>query len=89
MHIFLDNFQQGGKYIPQIEIHQEELRREENVTDQIYLYISSLHNDYLNIDNSSGYGRNNKKEKIVQKNALFVEVLTNQKIIKKKIRKEK
>ena len=28
MHIFLDNFHQGGKYTAQIEIHQEELRRE-------------------------------------------------------------
>ena len=30
MHIFLDNFHQGGKYIAQISSHQEELRREEN-----------------------------------------------------------
>ena len=26
MHIFLDNFHQGGKYSDQISIHQEELR---------------------------------------------------------------
>ena len=29
MHIFLDNFHQGGKYSAQIAIHQAELRREE------------------------------------------------------------
>ena len=27
MHTFLDNFQQGGKYLSQIAIHQEQLRR--------------------------------------------------------------
>ena len=27
MHIFLDNFHQGGKYTSQISIHQSELRR--------------------------------------------------------------
>ena len=34
MHTFLDNFHQGGKYSSQIDIHQAELRREENFTDQ-------------------------------------------------------
>ena len=34
MHIFLDNFHQGGKYSDQIDSHQEESRREETFTDQ-------------------------------------------------------
>ena len=34
MHIFLDNFHQGGKYSALIAIHQVELRREGNFTDQ-------------------------------------------------------
>ena len=34
MHIFLDNFHQGGKYIAQILSHQEELRTEGKFTDQ-------------------------------------------------------
>ena len=42
MHIFLDNFQQGGKYTAQISSHQAELRREEKITNQKYLYISCL-----------------------------------------------
>ena len=31
MHIFLDNFHQGGKYSSQIASHQAELRREVNL----------------------------------------------------------
>ena len=39
MHIFLDNFHQGGKYSAQIAIHQAELRREGKLTDKnIYLF---------------------------------------------------
>ena len=34
MHIFLDNFQQSGKYSAQLAIHQVELRREEKYPDQ-------------------------------------------------------
>ena len=34
MRTFLDNFHQGGKYSAQIASHQEELRREENFTEQ-------------------------------------------------------
>ena len=47
MHILLDNFHQGGKYIAQTASHQAELRREETFTDQKYLSITSLHTDYL------------------------------------------
>ena len=34
MHTFLNNFHQGGKYSAQIAIQQEELRREEKITDK-------------------------------------------------------
>ena len=60
MRTFLDNFHQGGKYSAQIASHQAELRREENFTDQKSLNISSLQTDYLNIDISSGFGRNSE-----------------------------
>ena len=76
MHILLDNFHQGGKYSSQIASHQAESIREEQFTDQKYLSISSLKTDYINIDNSSGSGKNSERENIVQKNALFVEGLT-------------
>ena len=71
LHIFLDNFRQGGKYTVQISSHQAELRREEKFTDQNSLSITSLHNEYLNLDSSSGSGRNNKRENIVQKECTF------------------
>ena len=45
MSIFLDNFHQGGKYTARTDIHQAELRREENFIDQKSLYISSLQTD--------------------------------------------
>ena len=61
MHIFLDNFHQGGKYSAQIASHPADLRRGENIIDQKYLSPSSLQTDYLNIDISSGYGRNNER----------------------------
>ena len=55
MHIFLDNFHQGGKYIAHIAIQQAELRIEENFTEQKSLSVTSLQNFYLNIGSSSGY----------------------------------
>ena len=61
MQIFLDDFHQGVKYSSQIAIHQAELRREGNCTDQNYLSVSSLHTDYINIDRSSGSGKNSKR----------------------------
>ena len=42
MHMFLDNFRQGGKYTSQIASHQAELIREEKYIDQKYLSILSL-----------------------------------------------
>ena len=77
MHIFLDNFHQGGKYTAQIASHQADLRREGKFTDHKSLSITSLQTDYLNLGSSSGSGRNNERENPVQKNALFVEVLTS------------
>ena len=65
MHIFLDKFNQGGKYSTQIAIHQAELRREEKFTDQKSLFISSLQTDYLNLDISSGCGKNSERENLV------------------------
>ena len=62
MILFLDNFHQGGKYTAQIASHQAELIREEVFTHQKYLFITSLQTDYLNIDSSSGSGRNNDRE---------------------------
>ena len=52
IHTFLDYFKQGGKYYAQIEIHQEEFRREEKIIDQKLLSISDLQIDYLNLDNN-------------------------------------
>ena len=75
MHTFLDNFHQGGKYSAQIDIHQAELRREEKITDKKSLNISSLQIDYLNLDSSSGFGRNSERTNTVKKSAPFVEVL--------------
>ena len=66
MHTFLDNFHQGGKYSAQIASHREELRREENFTNQKSLNISSLHTDYLNLDSSSGFGINGEGANTVQ-----------------------
>ena len=64
MHIFLDNFHQGGKYTAQIASHQSKLRREEIFTNQKYLYISSLQTDYWNLDSSSSSVKKNEKENL-------------------------
>ena len=71
MHIFLDNFSQSGKYIAQIANHQEELRREEDFTDQNSLSITSLHTDYSYIGSSSGSGGNTERENRVQTKYTF------------------
>ena len=71
MRTFLDNFQQGGKYSGQIASHQAELRREVKFTDQTYLNISSLQTDYLNIDSSSGFGRDSERAHSVQIECTF------------------
>ena len=71
MHIFLDNFHQGGTYTAQIASHQSELRTEEKFTDQQYLFITSLQTDYLNLDSSSGSGRSNERENSVHTKCTF------------------
>ena len=75
MHTFLDNFQQDGKNSAQIASHKAELRREEKFTDQKSLDISSLQTYYLNIDSSSGFGRDGKGHMLFKQSAYFVEVL--------------
>ena len=65
MHKFLDNFHQGGNFSAQIASHQAELRREETFNDQKSLNISSLQTDYLNLDSSSGCGRNSERSHAV------------------------
>ena len=65
MHTMLDNFHQGGKYTAHIVSHQVELRREGKFTDQKYLSVLSLNTDYLNIDSSSGYGKNYEKANLI------------------------
>ena len=67
MHKILDNFHQGGKYSAQIASYQAELRREEKFTAQKSLNISSLHNNYLNIDSNSVFGRNSERAHAVHK----------------------
>ena len=57
MHIFLENFHQGGKYSALLANHQGEFWMEGNFTNQKYLSISSLQTDYLNLDNSSYCGK--------------------------------
>ena len=66
MNIFLDKFHREGKYNPQTESHQEYLISEGKVTDQNYLSVSSLQTNYLNLHRSSGSGRNNEIENLVQ-----------------------
>ena len=71
MHTFLDNFRQGGKYSAHISSHQAEFRIEEKVTDQKSLNILSLQTDYLNLDSSSGFGRNIERSHAVQTKCTF------------------
>ena len=54
-----------------MDSNKEELRREETFTDQKYLSISSLKNDYLNIGSSSGFGRNSERANTVQTKCNF------------------
>ena len=90
MHTFLDKFHQGGKYSAQIASHQAELRVEEKFTDQKSLNISSLHTDYLNLDSSSGFGRNSERSNTVQKKCNFWGLLiTLQKNVSKGLDKKR
>ena len=90
MHTFLDNFQQGGKYSAQIASHQAEFRREEKFTDQKLLNISSLQTDYLNLDSSSGFGRDTERAHDVQTECTFCGGVNHSaEQCFKKVRKEK
>ena len=89
MHTFLDNFEEGGKYSAQIASHQEELRREENFTDQKSLNISSLQTDYLNLDSSSGFDRDSERAHDVQTECTFCgDVNPSAEQCSQKVRKE-
>ena len=65
MNIFLYNFHRSGKYFAQIASHQAELSTEEIFTDQKSLSISSLQTDYLNLDSSSGCGKNSERANLI------------------------
>ena len=67
MHICLYKFHRGWKYTAQIESNQAELRREEKVTDQKNIYVSSLQTEYLNLDSSSGYEKKREKKHLQAK----------------------
>ena len=41
MHILLNNFQQGEKYTAEIASHHADLRREEEFTNQKFIYFIS------------------------------------------------
>ena len=71
MDTFMDNFHQGGKYSAQISSQQEELRSEGKSTDQKSFNISYLQTDYLNLDSSSGFGRNSDRANTVQTKCTF------------------
>ena len=71
MHTFLDKFHQCGKYSARIANYQVELRREDTFTDQKSLDISSLHTYSLNLDSSTGFGRNSEIENTVQTKCTF------------------
>ena len=71
MHTYTDNFHQGGRYSAQISSHQAELKREGKFTDQESLSISSLQTDYLNMDSSSDFGRNNERDNTVKTKCTF------------------
>ena len=47
------------------------MRREEKCTDQKPLNISSLQTDYLNLDSSSGFGRDSERTNDVQTECTF------------------
>ena len=58
IHIFLDKFHQGEKYTAHLKTHQAELRREGRLTYQDKLSVTSIRTDSINLDSSSGSGRN-------------------------------
>ena len=89
MHMFRDNFHQGGTYSTQIASHQTELKRGEKFTDQKSLSISSLQTDYLNIGRSSGCGKNSERSNLVQTKCNFCGGANHSADFFKRIRKKK
>ena len=92
MHIFMDNFNQGGKYSDQRASHQAKLRIKENFTDQKSLSVSSLQTDYLNFYSSSGCGKNSERANIVKtrcKNICEVPTIPQKNVSKGPERKRK
>ena len=90
MYFFLDIFHQGGKYTAQIYIHQAELRRKGNFTDQKYLSNTYLQTDYIKLDSGSGFGKHGERENIVQTKFTFFGGATHSaEICFKSIRKDK
>ena len=76
MHILLDKFHQGREvYCTDIKPPGRLKKRGKFYWPKIFIYLISTY-WFLNIDSSAGYGKNNWRENIVQKNALFVEMLT-------------
>ena len=71
MQNFLHNFHEGGKYTAQTANHHIEIRRDEECTDQKDVSIPYLQTDYLNLEISSGSGRNNEKANIVHTKCRF------------------
>ena len=71
IHTFLDIFEEGWKYWTQRASHQAELRREGNFPDQKSWNISSLQNDYLNLDGSLGFDRGSEGANDVQTECTF------------------
>ena len=57
--------------LQKIAIHQTKLRREEKFTDKKSLSISTLQTDYINLDSSSGFGRDNERANYVQTKCNF------------------
>ena len=90
MHTFMDNFHECAKYYAKISSHQAELRREENMTHEKYLSISSLKTDYLNLYNNLVFGRNNERANYFQTKCTFYGGVNNssEKCLKR-IRQEK
>ena len=90
MQTFLDNFEEGGKYSAQIASHQAESIKEENITDQKSLNISSLQIDYLNLGSISCFCRDSERSHTVQTECTFCGVVNHStEQYFKRIRKEK
>ena len=71
IHIFLDNFHQGGKYTEETIRHQAELRREKKTTCQKSLAITCLKPKNLNLASSSGSGENIERANLVHTKYTF------------------